>query len=209
MNSFRFSKSGLTVCSALLFCLAALCLKTPNVKPPQVFPPIQRAPREVTLSETEKVHGLFRVKGEGRPYTGWILESYPDGARKSRSEIVNGKPHGISEGFFADGQIQVREAFKNGVSEGARTRWHANGNKHSESHFHEGKFFGIFDQWHENGVLSHRVPMKDGFPHGISEAWYPSGYLKSRVELEEGNVIKRETWKDGEQAGDSKLAKKK
>ena len=153
---------------------------------------------EVHRSELTLSAGRLYRQGETSAFTGWLIEPYPEGARKSRSRIVNGVLHGLSEGWHTNGQLQVREHFRSGVSHGVRERWHLNGSKMSEVTIVEGKLDGTFRRWHENGKLAEEIQIRQGAPDGLSLAYYPSGFLKARARLANGKVLETNSWKDGE-----------
>lgn len=144
---------------------------------------------EVLSSELSLVDGQLRRKGDATPFTGVMIERYPDGKPKSRSAISNGVMHGVSEGWFTNGVKQVTEHFLSGTSHGQRTKWHLNGMKQSEAQIANGKLTGQFRRWDEQGKLSEEIEMVNGEPHGLSRAYHPDGTLKAEVRLDKGKVI--------------------
>lgn len=174
-----------TVLFAGILCLL-LFLRKPAVLP------------EVLSTELTRRDGLLYHGQQTQPFTGFILEEYPSGGRKSRSAIRDGVLDGLSEGWHGNGRPQVREFFRTGVSHGRREKWFENGVKASESSIVEGKHHGAFRRWHENGALAEEVTMRQGEPEGLSLAFYPSGFLKARVTLRNGKVVEQKSWADGE-----------
>ena len=166
-------------------------------------PPLVReaARGELILRENR----LYR-RGEAQPFSGAMVEHYPNRNLQSRSLIVNGVLHGLSEGWHTNGQIQVREFFREGGSHGLRTKWHPNGTNLSEVRVVNGKLDGVFLRWHENGALAERVPMRAGQPDGTSESFYPSGFLKARATLREGRLVAQQHWPDGERKANPHFA---
>ncbi len=156
------------------------------------------APPQALLSELVRKDGRLHRAGESEPFTGVMLEHYPDGTLKSRSELVEGVLHGVSEGWHPNKVLQVREHFVAGVSHGARSRWYADGARRSEAEIIEGQIHGVFRRWHENGKLAEEIEMKHGRADGISLSYFPSGYIKAYAEMEEGEIVEREFWNDGE-----------
>ena len=71
---------------------------------------------EVILSSLTRTDARLCRTNETQPFTGFAIEKHRDGTLKSRSMIVNGLLHGLSEGWFTNGQTQVTENFTNGVS---------------------------------------------------------------------------------------------
>jgi len=132
------------------------------------------------------------------PFSGWMVEHYPDGAVQSRSLIQKGLLTGISQGFYTNGQIQVEEHFLAGISHGLRTKWYSDGKKMSEVMIAHGKLQGSFRRWHENGILAEDITLENGEPNGVSMSYFPSGYAKAEARHDRGKVVETKSWKDGE-----------
>lgn len=173
------------VLSGLLFGLA--WLRRPSEAP-------RKAAMEDLLRRGDKMH----YRAEENPFTGFMLERYASGQLKSRSFLLDGVLHGVSEGWYRNGVLQVREHFENGVSHGLRTRWSEKGQKISESPIVNGQVSGTYRRWHANGRLAEEIEMVQGQPHGISRGYYESGNLEVEARLEMGKVVERQRWKDGE-----------
>jgi hypothetical protein len=162
--------------------------------------------RQVPTAPLPEVHrrnlewraGRWCAPGETNGFTGLLLDTYDNGAMKSRSMISNGLLHGLSEGWSTNGQLQVREQFREGVSHGLRTKWYASGAKLSEVMVVDGKLHGTFRRWHENGALAEAVELHEGQPDGLSKAYFASGYLKAQASLRNGDLLEQKSWKDGE-----------
>lgn len=152
---------------------------------------------EVLREELVLEDGVLRRPGHPGPFTGEMIERYPDGALRSRSTVVAGRLEGLSEGWYADGQLQIQEHFREGVSDGVRTKWYPGGQKRVEAGIVQGQLQGVFRRWHENGLLAEEVTMRDGQPDGPVRAWYPSGFLRSRVVTRDGEVVETQNWPDG------------
>ncbi len=140
----------------------------------------------------------FRTSPDGPLFTGFVIERYADGALRSRSAVSNGLLHGLSQGWYTNGQLQVAEPFTAGVADGLRTKWYADGTTQSVATIAGGKLNGTFRRWHTNGVLSEQAEFVADHPDGVSTAWYPSGYLKARVFVKSGEAAEQRHWADGE-----------
>jgi antitoxin component YwqK of YwqJK toxin-antitoxin module len=104
---------------------------------------------------------LFR-HGAAHPFTGFVLEHYPDGTLKSRSQTSKGMLDGVSEGWTPSGSLQVRECFSKGFSNGVRIKWHANGIRQSRATLVGGKLHGPFVRWDEQGRWVEELQMQNG-----------------------------------------------
>ena len=153
---------------------------------------------EVHRQNLELRAGRWYAPGQTNGFTGLLLDTYEDGANKSRSAVSNGWLHGLSQGWHTNGQPQIEEHFVAGTSHGPRTKWHANGQKFSEANIVNGQLHGTFRSWHENGVPAEEVEMQESQPEGLSRSYFPSGFLKAQVTLRDGKVLDQKFWKDGE-----------
>lgn len=149
---------------------------------------------EVLRAGLELRNGLLYRKGAAEPFTGTMIERYPDGTLLSRSAVAAGRLHGLSEGWYPDGRLQVREQFVRGVSHGERVKWHPNGATQSVASIVEGQLHGRFLRWHENGALAEEMTLNRGRPEGWARSYYPGGWLKSRVRLVAGEVVEQQFW---------------
>lgn len=155
-------------------------------------------PTPVLRNELElRASRLYRC-GTPEPFTGVMIERYPNGKLQSRSQVVAGQLEGLSEGWHPNGHLAVREQFHTGISDGLRVKWRPDGAKLSEATIVQGHLEGRFRRWHANGVLAEEVIMHRDQPEGSARAWYPSGFLRSHVITHEGKVVRQETWPDGE-----------
>jgi antitoxin component YwqK of YwqJK toxin-antitoxin module len=187
---------------ALLMTLAGLglfWLSRPTAKPLRLE--ISTALMEVSRTNLVLVEGRLREPGQSKAFSGFMLEHYPDGVLRSRSTITDGRLHGLSQGWYTNGQLQVMEQFKEGVSHGVRTKWYLSGAKQSEANIVNGKLHGTFHKWHENGILSEKIEFNGGEPEGLSLSYFPSGCLKARVLTKAGKPVEQQFWKDGERSG--------
>jgi antitoxin component YwqK of YwqJK toxin-antitoxin module len=143
---------------------------------------------EATRAELDLREGILYLKGSEDTFNGTLVENYSPEVLKLSIRIQDGRAHGLSRGWYLNGQMEVEEHFVNGVSNGMRTRWYANGSRKSQARVADGVVVGRFMQWHENGVKAAEVNMVDGQPHGLAQAWYPSGTLKCKVPYDHGDA---------------------
>lgn len=187
-------KSGSILTAALFgwcaFAITGCTPTTPHSTPPEM-------PRSSLVLKNGK---LFRP-AQTEPFSGIVVEYYAPKQMQSRSVVSNGVLHGLSEGWHTNGVRQVAEHFNGGVSEGVRLKWYPSGAKQSEANILRGKLSGTFRRWYEDGKLAEQIELRDDLPHGESLAYYPSGCLRARVQMEAGQIINRESFKDGEVPG--------
>lgn len=172
--------------------LRALWLCLPGLALLVAFPSC--SPRESTLAEVERVDGLLVFKDGGKPLTGILVDHYPGGTPRSRTEVRKGVFHGRSEGWFVDGTREVEEFFVDGVSHGKRTRWHPNGKTSSEATVVNGEITGTFRRWHPNGLLAEEISMVSGQPEGRSKSFRPDGSPLAEVVFKNHQIVSSQYW---------------
>lgn len=155
------------------------------------------AAREVTADRLSRINGRMCESASGQAYTGWVVESYPDGSPRSRSQMRDGLLEGISQGWHTNGTLQVTEHFVVGVSHGQRTKWYENGVKESEARVQHGRLEGDFLRWNTDGTLIERIALKDGRAEGVAETYNADGSVRSRVLMAAGRVVNRTLFQNG------------
>lgn len=103
----------------------------------------------VTASELQKTDGALLLNGV--PFTGSVIDYYPDGTRKARFQVVDGK------------------------IDGAWAEWHPDGAIRFYSEWRAGKGEGPFVYLHPNGEISERVTARADIWDGVAEGWHPDG----------------------------------
>ncbi len=151
---------------------------------------------ERTRSELDLRDGVLFPVDSNEPFEGTLVEYYPGKVKKAAIEIRGGRAHGVTRGWFENGQQEVEEHFRNGVSHGLRRRWYADGQRKSETKIVEGVVSGRYIKWHENGEKAIEMTLVDSEADGLSLAWHPSGKLKSRAIMDEGEIVEQEFFED-------------
>ncbi|NJO86830.1 MAG: toxin-antitoxin system YwqK family antitoxin [Lewinella sp.] len=107
-------------------------------------------------SKTQKIskEGMELTLFEGKPFTGFITESYPNG--KSKTWIT----------------------MKDGLANGQWQEWLENGQLRYNAYWLNGKGHGLWQYFHENGRLKYEESYIMDLPNGISRAYYDNGQLK-------------------------------
>src|SRR5262245_24467715 len=103
-----------------LFCLSLFLVTRPRQVPTAPLVEVHRKNLDL------RADGWF-APGERKGFTGFLLDTYEEGMLKSRSAVSNGLLHGLSRGWYTNGQQQVEEHFVAGISDGLRIKWHPNG----------------------------------------------------------------------------------
>jgi hypothetical protein len=104
--------------------------RKPAPEPLEAIPETSAAAAEPALKEVPRKslkwdEGVYFY--EGAPFTGVALEAYPDGKKKQRWSIRNGKWHGLVEEWYPTGVQSVATQFQDGVRHGESTYWNPDG----------------------------------------------------------------------------------
>lgn len=103
----------------------------------------------VPLAQITKQGDLHLL--DGAPFTGTVIDKWPDGARKARFHVVEGKADGAWAEWYPDGAIRFY------------SEWRA------------GKGDGPFIYFHTNGEISERATARADIWDGVAEGWHPDG----------------------------------
>jgi hypothetical protein len=187
---------ALLLCSAVGLVLILTFWPAPRPTPVAMLP-------EIARSNLTRLNGLWHQNGHTNPFTGVLLDFYPDGSMQSRSMVSNGLLEGLSEGWYTNRQLEVREYYRTNFSNGLRVKWYPGGKKLSEATIVLGKMEGTFRRWYENGKLAEEIPMREGKIEGVGRSYYESGFLKTELTIHDGKEVKANSWPDGQQPGSS------
>lgn len=134
------SRYTIPLAAALLTLSGAAMADEPVAEPPAaVAPP----------SQLQKDGDLYLLNGA--PFSGTVIDTYPEGARKARFEVVDGK------------------------ADGAWAEWYPNGAIRFYSEWRAGKGEGPFLYFHPGGEISERVTARADIWDGVAEGWHPDG----------------------------------
>lgn len=108
------------------------------------------------VSKTQKIKkdGIELTTFQGKPFTGFLTESYP-----------NGKP-------------KTWITMKDGLANGQWQEWLENGKLRYNAYWKDGKGHGLWQYFHDNGTLKYEESYIMDIPNGISRAYYDNGQLK-------------------------------
>ena len=111
----------------------------------------------VDISQTNKItiDGVELTAFEGKPFTGFVIENYP-----------NGKP-------------KLWKTIKDGITNGQWQEWLENGNLRYNAYWKDGKGHGLWQYFHDNGKLKYEESYIMDIPNGISRQYYDNGQLKA------------------------------
>ena len=95
---------------------------------------------------------LYRRGVEDEPFTGTVIEAFPDGSLSLVTTFYQGKPHGFQKRSFPDGLMASEIFFDKGILSGTKSKWWKSGHVREEEYWSDGKFRGR-RLWDEAGRL--------------------------------------------------------
>jgi hypothetical protein len=148
--------------SLLAALVLAACGQSLGAENP-ALPPAAEAPATARLADLQQQGGRRLLNGV--PFTGTALDTYPDGARKARIQMVDGRAEGAWAEWYPDGAIRFY------------SEWRA------------GKGEGPFLYFHPNGEISERVTARADRWEGVAEGWHPDGRKAFKRSYREGALV--------------------
>lgn len=140
--------------------------RTPDVsKTPAGIPHAaqdDRSERTLDVSKTQNRDGLVYELDSQTPFSGKVVEAWPNGRKKSETTYKDGKRDGLLVVWYESGQKKGEGTNKDGKLQGLATTWYENGQKKVEGNYRDGKLEGLFTEWHENGEKKSETPYRDG-----------------------------------------------
>ena len=111
------------------------------------FPTVDQG--ETTMKKNGR---LYRRGLEDEPFTGTVVESFPDGSLSLSTTFYQGKPHGFQKRSFPGGVMASEIFFDKGILSGTKSKWWKSGHIREEEYWDGGKFRGR-RLWDEAGRL--------------------------------------------------------
>lgn len=96
--------------------------------------------------------GLWYEKDSELPFTGVVVEYWPNGQKRGESKIRDGKVQGKVTSWFENGRRKASAVFKDGRLNGKWIEWYENGQKKREREFlDDTEIPGSLKYWNEDG----------------------------------------------------------
>ena len=133
----------------------------------------------IRSNDIELINGLYYFKHDKtRLVNGKVRRYLGEGLSNFNYNLLFNLPTDIKNEKFDKELLISEEEYKDGKKHGISKSWHANGQLSSEYYNKEGKIDGVYKSWHNNGQLEKKYNTKDGNLHGIYKCWYDDGQLE-------------------------------
>ncbi len=110
-------------------------------------------------------------------FSGKVERPATDIQRKSATEYLKGKKHGISKAWYPDGTRAEVRYYKAGRKAGVHTGWWPSGNLRFSYTFSDAVYHGDVREWYDSGQPASAYYYEDGRPVGPQKAWRENGKL--------------------------------
>ncbi len=122
-----------------------------------------------------------------KPYSGYVLEKYPNGHKATLNAYFRGKLEGIQQKWFENGaKMEVRHYAENrkvGTHEG----WYENGQKRYEYFIENDIPIKTHREWYQSGQLYSLFNYNNqGQPEGTQQMWFATGQIKANYVIKNG-----------------------
>ena len=158
--------------------------------------------REVPLDALKQDGNFFYAYKEDKPFTGIGFSEFPNGQKDTVTTFKGGKPDGLSEVWWENGNLKYSLNFQNGLLHGTNKAWHQNGQKLSEGSTVGGKKEGNWEFWSDNGTKIKTVEFLNDQKEGLFQEWDANGQ-----KITEGSYtkdLKVGAWQEWHSNGDPK-----
>lgn len=122
-----------------------------------------------TAGSWSKDRGILYL--DQQAFSGYRLESYPNGEKKSRMSYWQGKKQGKERSWYSDGTLRSLRYYQNGKKEGRHIGFWENGNWQYQFYFADGLHHGSAQEWYEDGCLYTSFNYEHGIESGTQQSW--------------------------------------
>ncbi len=123
----------------------------------------------------------------GKPFTGIIIDKYPNNYLALKSVFMNGLLEGKQAKWYSDGsKLEVRDYHEN-RKVGTHQGWWENGQMKFEYFIENDVPIGTHREWYMKGQLYSLFNFdKNGQPEGVQKMWFENGQIKSNYIIKDG-----------------------
>lgn len=140
-----------------------------------LFCACSKSSSEISQGQLIEDDGKVYLFGERKPYTGTVVERYPNGKKGLQASYADGLMANTVTEWHDNGQKRYEANLKKGKPDGLVTGWHRGGEKAFEVHWQNGTPNGIQTEWHEDGQVKAKYPYQNGSREGLATGWDESG----------------------------------
>ena len=98
----------------------------------------------------------------GQPFTGTLIERFPNGVVFQESNYLNGQRSGPTFEYGFTGAIRAWWHFREGKKDGRQVGWYIEGPRRFEYRYRAGVYHGVQTDWHMSGQIFNQQVYFDG-----------------------------------------------
>jgi antitoxin component YwqK of YwqJK toxin-antitoxin module len=125
---------------------------------------------------------------ENNPFCGTAV-LFKEATKIASIEYKQGRKHGTTNKWFADGQLSYEAHYKNGRQDSVSRTWWKNGNMRTQSNFSMGVPDGVQLSWYRGGQKFKQINLLKGKEEGIQKAWRANGKIYNNYEAKNGRIF--------------------
>lgn len=114
------------------------------------------------LSDLEQIDQRFFVAATGEPATGQVEAFHPNGRRKARFALVDGRATGLWIEWAENGQVRYLGEWVDGAGTGTWYYFHETGEVAERVHVRDDVYVGLAEGWTEDGRKAFEAINRDG-----------------------------------------------
>ncbi len=143
----------------------------------------------INATDTLSINGTIYKKGSSELFSGIVTTHHKNGKIIRQSQYKDGKEHGESMFYKADGSKDFRAYFKHGKEHGKSTFWRKNGNKQFESSYINGTLNGPSTWYFSTGEKLKQYNYTNNKLDGVSTWWDKKGKIVKEQYFKNGALI--------------------
>lgn len=144
---------------------------------------------EISKSKIVTQNGIEITTFAGKPLTGYLVESYPNGKPKLWRTVKDGITNGLWQEWYENGKLKFNAFWLDGKGHGLWEYYYDNGVLRQEEFYNLDIPIGIFRVFHENGQLKSKTSWLNGKKHGTWTTYNEYGTLLKTEIFENNNLI--------------------
>lgn len=123
---------------------------------------------------------------EGRPFSGFLLQTLPNGDTAACTGYLNGLQEGTSRIWHPNGSLSEERTFHRGRKVGTHRGWWPNGKRRFEYTFRDGEHHGAMLEWYEDGRPYREFHHREGYEEGSQRMWWEDGGIRANYVVRNG-----------------------
>lgn len=117
---------------------------------------------------------------DNSPYSGLVIEFYPNNIVKSKSEYYLGRRHGYYSGWYPNGNKWFDRFYSYGIKTGSHIGWFEDNQQMFAYEFNtKGMYHGAVKDWYNNGQLAKHFNFENGKEAGSQRMWELDGSIRA------------------------------